>query len=219
MARLERGFVTDYPDKSPPKSAKGFEWPSPRSVGGEQKVAFRKAFTQLLRTKAPDHRDFARQFYGQTRDGKGFIMPRNPGTIRKYADGDVFPGESKARQLAAFFKVPMERLLQDDGTPFEPLPLMRPNGAHAVRRSKKNGHGGNGTAGHPIVSHAAPAALALQAAPPRPPEGAEPLVIEIKTLPNASDWAHVNITGAVPLDAALGVIAFIERHKGGPSRK
>lgn len=221
--RLERGFVTDYPDRAPPKSTAGFKWPD-RQATDEQRMAFRKTFANLIRGKGTNHREFARMFYGETRNGQGYVMPRNPGTIRKYLDGDSFPEETTARLLGAFFKTPLERFITDDGKPFEPLALIRPLKATAARRKSANGHGhkGNGAAGPSVVSPGAPALAASEPAPlPKPPKGSKPVQVEIKTLPNEPNWCHVVISGTVPLDVGLGLMAFIERatHKVAPMRK
>lgn len=211
--RLERGFVTNYPDRAPPKSAAGFEWPN-RAATDAQRMAFRKNFANLIRGKAPNAREFARLFYGETRNGSGYVMPRNPSTVLKYLDGESFPEETTARLIGAFFKTPLQQLLTDDGKPFEPLPLIRPLRAGKARR-KANGHAvkGNGAAGPGVVSHGAPALAASEPAPPppKPPKGAKPVQVEIKTLPNESNWCHVSISGTVPLDVGLGLMAFIER--------
>jgi len=220
--RLDRGFVTDYPDRAPPKSPAGFEWPS-RAATDEQRMAFRKNFANLIRTKAPSAREFARLFYGETRNGQGYVMPRNPSTVLKYLDGESFPEENTARLIGAFFKTPLQQLLHDDGKPYEPLPLIRPLRAGKQRR-KANGHAvkGNGAAGPGVVSPSAPALAASEPAPPPPrmPKGAKPIVVKIETLPGAPDFVHVNIAGTVPLDVGLGIVAFIERgtHRMGPRK-
>jgi hypothetical protein len=53
--------------------------------------------------------------------------------------------------------------------------------------------------------------VASEPAPLKPPKGAKPITVEIKTLPGFPDWCHISISGTVPLDVALGVVAFIER--------
>lgn len=221
--RLERGFVTNYPDKAPPKSKAGFEWPG-RGATAEHRMAFRKNFANLIRSKAASGREFAQLFYGQARTAQGFVVPRNPGTIIKYLDGDSFPEETTARLIGAFFKTPLDQLLHDDGTPHNPLPLIRPLRASKARLKKQNGHGhkGNGAAGPGVVSHGAPALAASEPAPPplQLPKGAKPIVVKIETLPGAADFVHVAISGTVPLDVGLGIVAFIERgtHRLGPRK-
>lgn len=215
--RLERGFVTNYPERAPPKSAAGFEWPS-RAATDEQRMAFRKNLANLIRSKAPNAREFARQFYGETRNGQGYVMPKNPSTVLKYLDGESFPEETTARMIGAFFKTPLQQLLTDDGQPYQPLALIRPLRAGKARL-KANGHAGkgNGAAGPGVVRTSAPALAPGEPAPPspRPPKGAKPITVKIETLADASDWCHVSIIGSVPLDVGLGLMAFIDRHKGG----
>lgn len=220
--RLERGFATNYPERAPPKSAAGFEWPS-RAATAEQRMAFRKNFANLIRTKAPNAREFARQFYGETRNGQGYVMPRNPSTVLKYLDGESFPEETTARLIGAFFKTPLQQLLHDDGQPYQPLPLIRPLKASKERR-KANGHAGkgNGAAGPGVVSLSAPALAASEPAPPpqRLPKGAKPVIVKIETVAGAADFVHMAVTGTVPLDVGLGIMAFIERgtHRLGPRK-
>lgn len=221
--RLERGFIGTHANPRPPASEKGFEWPSPRAITDAQRAAFRKAFTQLTRDKGLNHRTLARALNGESRDGNGYVIPRDAGSVRKYMDGVSFPQEDRATVLAAFFKVPMQRFLQDDGQPFEPIDLLRPGGA-AKRGKKANGHArhaGNGAAGPAVASHGAPAPLTReQDPPPKPPKGAKPVQLEIKTLPGVPDWCQVTITGTVPLDVGLGLMAFIERgtHRAVPRK-
>jgi hypothetical protein len=211
MVARVRGFVDKFPNRAPPRSTRGFEWPGRNATEG-QRFGFKKFITAQLRARGLNHREFARLFFGETRNGK-YTAPRSPQMILEYCDGSLWPTADRARQLAAFFKTPLEAMLIDDATPFEPLPLIRPKRATAERR-KKNGHGkhgGNGAAGAPIVRADAPAP-AHEPEPPRPlPKGAKPVTVEIKSLPGAPEFAHVVIAGTVALDVALGIMAFIER--------
>lgn len=219
VEKLARGFVTDYPDRNPPKSAAGFEWPGPKRANDAQRAAFRKVFSNTLRGGWSDHIEFAREFWGETRDGKGYVIPRGRYVPLEWSRGNQFPMANTARQLAAFLKVPMERLLTDDGTPYVPLSILRRSpGSTKASLKSANGHAGNGAAGLPIVSPAAPAAGSAAAPPRRPPKGAKPVTVEIKTVADATDWCHVSISGTVPLDVGLGIMAFIDRHKDGPRR-
>jgi len=212
MATLSKGFVEKFPNRSPPKSASGFQWPL-RVATQEQRAGFQKFLVGQMRARGWNHRDFARVLFGEKKDDKGYTVPRNPQAILDYADGSTFPTPERARQFGAFFKTPLDKMLIDDGTPFEPLPLIRPKRATA-KRLKKNGHGasgGNGAAGAPIVRADAPASPS-ESAPPRPlPKGAKPVSVKIETLPGAPEFAQITISGTVPLDVALGIIAFIER--------
>jgi len=213
MVALVKGFVDKFPNRAPPRSARGFEWPGPRHANDTQRLAFKKFITAQMRARSLTHRDLARLFYGEAKNGQGYVTPRNPNTILEYADGSQFPTEERARNLGAYFKTPLDAMLVDDGKPFEPLPLIRPSRATSERK-KKNGHGkhgGNGAAGHPIVRADAPASTS-EPEPPRPlPKGAKPVTVKIETLPAASEFAQVTIAGTVPLDVALGIMAFIER--------
>jgi hypothetical protein len=213
MPALARGFVDKFPNRSPPRAARGFEWPSLRAATDAQRLAFKKFMTSQMRAQGINHRDLARLFFGETKTAQGYTTPRNPNTILEYADGSQFPAEERARQIGAFFKVPIDSMLVDDGKPFEPLPLIRPKRATSERK-KKNGHGkhgGNGAAGNPIVRADAPASTS-EPEPPRPlPKGAKPVTVKIETLPGASEFCHVEIAGTVPLDVGLGMMAFIDR--------
>jgi len=212
MSTFVKGFIEKHPDRGPPRSARGFEWPA-RGATDEQRHAFKKFLTGKMRAEGLNHRDLARLMFGEKKDDKGYTVPRNPQAILDYADGSTFPTQERARQFGAYFKTPLDAMLVDDGKPFEPLPLIRPLRATSERK-KKNGHGkhgGNGAAGHPIVRADAPASPS-EPEPPRPlPKGAKPVTVEIKTLPGAPEFAQVTISGTVPLDVALGIVAFIER--------
>lgn len=217
--RLEKGFVGTHANPRPPASEKGFAWPRKSDATAEMRAAFRKSFTQLTRGKGMNHRELAQAIYGQTRDHNGYVVPRGPGVLRAYLDGDSFPKGTQASLLAAYFRVPLSRLLQDDGAPFEPMPMIRPASAGNQRAKKSNGHKGNGAAGPAVVSHGAPAPPPSEPAPP-PPKGAKPVQVKIETLPGSSAWCQVAVTGTVPMDVALGLMAFIERgtHRGGPRK-
>jgi len=220
---LYKGWVDTHPDKSPPKSSKGFEWPGRGEATDAQRLAFRKQFANNLRALGMNHREFARRFFGEGKNALGYTAPKNPGTILKYADGETWVTEDRARQLAAIFKVPMEALLVDDGAPFEPLPLVRPLRATAERR-KKNGHKGNG------FDHAAAAARpaggsapALQPAepvqlPPRPAD-AKPAQLHVDAYPDAPDYCRVQITGTVRYDTAMAMVNLMGRDQHGHGRK
>jgi len=206
MPGLTKGFVDKFPNRNPPKSAKGFEWPSARHTTELQRVAFRKNLVEQLRARGMSHRDLARAMFGEQKDSKGYTIPKQTQPMREYADGDLFPTADRARQLAAFFKIPLQKFLHDNGQPFEPLPPLRLVRATAARR-KKNGHAGNGAGGVPVVSP--PASVP---GPPRAlPKGARPVQVKIETLANAPDFCTVAITGTVLLDVGLGLMAFIDR--------
>lgn len=212
---LFQGWVDTHGDKSPPKSAKGFEWPG-RAVTQEQREAFQKNFARRIQALGMNHREFARRFYGETKTDAGYVAPRNPGTIVKYLRGDSWPVEDTARQLAALFKVPMDELLHDDGTPFEPLAIGRSRGTGAKR--KTNGHGGNGAAGAAarVASGGAPALAAGDPVqlPPRPAD-AKPAQLHVDSLPDAPDYCHVSISGTVRYDTAMALVNLIGRDQHG----
>jgi len=217
-----KGFVNEHPDRSPPKSGSGFEWPG-RDVSDEQRLAFRKNLTNALRARGENHREFTRHFLGEYRNkDTGYVVPRSSNTIMDWLHGDVWPTADRARQLCAFLKVPMESLLQDDGSPFEPLPLLRAARATPERR-KANGHAGhkgNGAAAH-VASHTAPAVgLAHAPLPPRPKD-AKPAQLHVEALPDAPDYASVTITGTVRYDTAMALVNLVGRdqHALGPRGK
>jgi hypothetical protein len=206
---LRVGFAVKNENARPPKSSKGFEWPTRPT--DEQKAIFRKVFTQLLLARGDDHRTFATTFLGESKTGPGYIVPRSPNTIRDWIDGKTFPTEARARQLAACLKIPMERLLTDNADPFVPMPLLRPGRATSARKHKANGHGGNGHGGPPVVSPAPAGAPLAAPAMTAPPKGAKPITVKVETIPGASDWCNVVVSGSIPLDVGLGLIAFIDR--------
>jgi hypothetical protein len=218
---LFKGWVDTHGNKSPPKSAKGFEWPG-RGVTQEQREAFQKNFARKLHALGMDHREFARRFYGETKTGNGYTAPRNPGTIIKYARGDSWPVEETARQLAAIFKTPMDQLLHDDGSPFEPLAIRGSRGTSAKR--KTNGHAGNGAAGAAarIASPSAPALATGEPVqlPPRPAD-AKPAQLHVDAYPDAPDYCRVAITGTVRYDTAMAMVNLMGRdqHGQGPRHK
>ena len=186
--RLERGFVTDYPDKMPPKSSPDFEWPGRKSANAAQRQAFRKTLMQQLHGRGLNHREFAEKFWGQGRTSSGYIAPRNAGTVVKWLAGDSWPTETTAQLLGAFFKVPMERLLVDDGKPSEPFALIRPTRATAATRRKMNGHGGNGGAvAQGAADTGAPASVHSDPAPQLPPRPADwkPAQLHVDACPDA----------------------------------
>jgi len=206
MPGLAKGFVDKSPNRNPPKSAKGFVWPNLAHVTDAQRTAFQKVLVGQMRARGWNHRDLARTLFGEKKDDKGYTVPRNPQAILDYADGSSWPTAERARQFGAFFKVPLQDLLRDNGEPFVPLALIRPLRATAARR-KQNGHAGNGAGGVPVVSP--PASVP---GPPRAmPKGARPVQVKIETLANAPDFCTVAITGTVLLDVGLGLMAFIER--------
>lgn len=219
---LIKGWVQKHGDKGPPRSAAGFEWPGARHVTDGQRLAFQKVFTNALRARGENHRQFARVFFGETKDDKGYTIPRNGTAILEYADGGAWPTEDRARQLAAFLKVPLEALLVDDGKPHEPLGLVRPSRATAKRR-KANGHGGNGHAGAAarIASPGAPALAASEPAPLRPrPNDAKPAQLHVDTYPDAPDYCRITISGTVRYDTAMAMVNLMGRdqHGHGPRK-
>jgi hypothetical protein len=122
---LEKGFVEKWPDRGPPRSSAGFAWPNTRQATDEQRLALRKFLTTQLRARGMNHRDFATAFLGQVKTAAGSIVPRGGNMVLEYLDGGAWPNEQRARQFGAFFKVPMEAMLMDDGKPLEPIPLVR----------------------------------------------------------------------------------------------
>lgn len=216
--RLQRGFVTDYPDRMPPKSAKGFEWPG-RNASEAQRLAFQKNLTEFIRASGENHREFARAYFGEGRDAAGRPTPRNPGTVLDWVRGEKWPVEQTARQLAAYMKRPLDSLLQDNGKPFEPLPMLRqPKGA--AKRRKANGHGGNGAAAHVVSPASSPElAAALHAPLPPRPEGAAPAHLRVDAIPHAPDYCTVSITGVVRYDTAMAIVNIVGRDQLGAGRR
>lgn len=217
---LEKGFTQKWPDRAGPKSAAGFEWPNTYRVTDEQRMAFRKWFTSQLRARGLNHRTFAIQFWGATKNSAGYVTPRAGNMPLEWMDGGAWPREDKARQLGAFFKVPMEAMLVDDGKPLEPIPLVRPARATAKRR-KANGNGTNGHA----AAHAnggSPELLLAAPLPPRPAGAALPTV-HVEALKDSPDYCRVTITGVVRYDTAMGIINIVGRdsmgHAHGPRHK
>ena len=219
---LQKGWVEKHPDKGPPRSSAGFEWPNTHTVTDAQRMAFRKFFTNQIRTRDMNHRSFARVFMGEKKDDKGYTIPRGGNMVLEYADGGAWPNEERARQLGAFFKTPLEQMLVDDGKPLEPIPLVRPGRATAARR-KANGHGSAGkAAAHGSRNGSAPALPILEPAPlPPRPRDAKPAQLHVEALPDAPDYASVTITGTVRYDTAMALVNLVGRdqHALGPRGK
>jgi hypothetical protein len=214
MAALIKGFIERKPDKAPPRSGKEFAWPSARNVNAFQQMAFQKFFTNKLRERGDTHRDFARVFFGETKTASGYTAPKQPQVILEYADGSAWPTADRARQLAAFLKVPMEAMLVEDGAPYVPLAPIRSNKTNGATR-KGNGHAGNGhAAGAHGLHHGAPALAvpdhAPQPPPPRP-KGAKPAVLHVDAFPDAPDYCSVTITGTVRYDTAMALVNLMGR--------
>jgi hypothetical protein len=216
---IQKGFVEKYPDRNPPKSAKGFEWPG-HDVTDVQRLAFQKNLTNHLRARGENHREFTRVFLGEYKDpSKGYVIPRSSNTLMDWLHGEVWPKSERARQLAAFLKVSMESLLVDDGQPFEPLPLLRASRATPARR-KANGHGGhkgNGAAAHPPTGPAAPAAVLVGGAPYPPPRpaGAKPATLHVEPSADSPDYCNVTISGTVRYDTAMALVNLVGRDQHG----
>jgi len=213
---LEKGFVEKYPDRGPPRSGAGFEWPNNHHVTDEQRLAFRKFFVNSLRARDMNHRSFARAFMGEVKDGKGYVIPRGGNMILEYADGGAWPNEQRARQLGAFFKVALEDMLIDDGKPLEPIPLVRPSRATAKRR-KANGHGSNGhAAAHGKGNGSAPALHVHEPAPlPFRPANAKPAALHVEACPDAPDYCEISISGTVRYDTAMALVNLVGRDQHG----
>jgi len=210
---LFKGWVDTHPDKSPPKSAKGFTWPG-RFPADEQRAAFVKNFAKHLNGLGMNHREFARRFFGEVKTANGYTAPRTPGSVVKWARGESFPTVDTARQLAALFRVPMDTLLIDDGSDVAPLNLQ-------LRRGKKaNGHAGNGhdaTAREAGTGAPAPGTAPVQLAPR--PADAKPAQLHVDAYPDAPDYCRVSITGTVRYDTAMAMVNLMGRDQHGPRSK
>lgn len=214
--KLIEGFIDKFPNRQPPKSAKGFEWPG-RGATDEQRLAFKKRFTEALRERGLSHRDFARLFYGETKTATGYSQPRNANAVLNWADGSAWPIEETAQRIAAFLKVPMDTLVTDSGKPFEPLPMLRKAAASKTRLKKANGHGGNGAAASGVLvgnGALAPGQHEPAPLPPRPAD-AKPATLHVDSCADAPDYCNVTIVGTVRYDTAMALVNLVGRDQHG----
>jgi len=184
---LIKGFAYTKAALDAPASPEGFEWPANRGEGKatkEQCHKFAGALGELIEAKGLNHMQFAGQYGGEEMLPNGHLQRQAAGQVRRWLDGGAFPSEKSARALAAFFQVPMSRLLEHAGGPLKKMYLRLPKGTKGAKVKRANKL-----------------------------NGAKPPVIKIETIPADASWANVSVSGTLPVDVALGLLAYIERHK------
>jgi hypothetical protein len=219
---ITKGYAHTRKSLEVPDSPEGFEWPAmsgAKAATKEERQRFAGALNSLIQKRGLNHMEFAGQFLGEKRSRDGQILKRaGAANVRRWLTSDSWPTDMTARRIASFFGVPMAALLQYDGPPIGPIYLRVPAGVKMPKK-KANGHDVSGidqaaaaAVGGPPLARITPE---LPPQPVKPPKGAKPVTVELKTLPDDPSWAHVTVAGTMPLDVGLGLLAYMERHKTG----
>ena len=198
MKIVREGFKYSRKRFNPPKSPKGFEWP--RQPTSDDKRHFAAALKRLAEERGMERMDLAKVITGEIINKAGFRAARDGYSMNKWWTGQSIPREDNANVLGAYFKVSLAELLG------------KPKGA-AV-----NGHAN----GHAHAGGASPIRVkAKEPQAPSPellslPADAKPPFVKIETYPEDPRFVTVFITGTVPLDVALSLMALLDpRHGSG----
>lgn len=215
----------------------GYQWPR-LAPSKDAQLAFSARLNELLEERNLSHVDVALKVYGGSPKRGGKVQVHGLGTLRDWMRGKAWPRADRAADLAHVFDVPLESLTTSRA-PFV-MPHIgrgfkkRGNGhASTAPAASKNGHAnGNGHAlsatvpapvsftkadEEPAVSTAP--AWSAPAAPVLPPD-APPLSIGFTTCEhNGTAFAILNITGTVPLEDGLSVVAMLYPEKRRHHRK
>jgi len=133
------GLVHSKDKPKPPASPAGFRWPE--TVDRDQYSHFSTAVRELANAKDESLNDMGRVVFGKNTGG----MPRS-NKISHWIknDGKKFASELEAGHIAAYYNVPMSRLLQANGKvdPVirEAVEHLLPKPARKKHARKVNGH-------------------------------------------------------------------------------
>lgn len=130
--------------------------------------------------------------------------------------GKGFPNADNADGLAGYFKITTAELLQPAGE-LEPMEMLRkgpgskPNGkTNGKTNGHANGNGHDHEAAAGMKSGTGKVRVVAEPPPPPPlPEGATPPVVELKSYPTDARFMSVTVTGVLPVDRALALVAMI----------
>lgn len=209
---LRTGFLMGERVPRPKKAAGDFQWPSPRTVDEATKLKFRARLTEELLSRGMNHRDLAILAHGEIRRKNGHVVPRQPAAARNWLFGKSFPTSSAADGLAGYFKISTEDLLKPSGE-LKPMPLLRMTVRQKKAHAKNgNGHDHGGAAVATQKAHKGNGVARVHEEPPPPvplPEGATAPTVELKTFPGDARFMAISISGVLPVDRALALVAMI----------
>lgn len=210
MATVEvvrTGFLMGERVPRPKRGPDDFEWPTPRLVDADTKTKFRAKLIEELRARGMTHKDLAIVAHGEIRGKNGVVVPRRPSDARRWVMGKAFPSAAVADGLAGYFKIKTADLLKPKGA-LEPMELLRKGTREKAspKRAKTNGHD------HGAAAHSGNGAVRERDEAPPPlqlPEGANAAIVELKTFPGDPRFMAVVISGVMPVDRALALVALI----------
>ena len=217
MANVEvirTGFLMGERVPRPKRGPDDFAWPSPRLADATTRLNFRTRIIEELRARGMTHKDLALVAHGEVRHKKsGRVVPRMPTPARQWVMGKAFPNAATAEGLAGYFKISTAELLQPKGE-LEPMEFLRARNGEKPKaaRKKANGHD------HGAAAHRGNGVHRVDDDPPPPPlqlpDGANPAVVELKSFPGDSRFMAVSISGVLPVDQALALVAMIHPRHG-----
>lgn len=215
MANVEvirTGFLMGERVPRPKRGPDDFVWPSPRLADAATKLKFRTKLIEELRARGMTHKDLALVAHGEVRHKKsGRVVPRMPTPARQWVMGKAFPNASTAEGLAGYFKITTAELLKPKGE-LQPMAFLRAGpGDKTKARKKGNGHD------HGAAAHSGNGVQReVEEAPPplTLPEGANAPVVELKSFPGDVRFMAVSISGVLPVDQALALVAMIHPRHG-----
>jgi len=213
MANVEvirEGFLMGERVPRPKKGPGDFAWPSPRTVDEATKTKFRARLTEELLARGMNHKDLAILAHGEVRRKNGHVVPRQPAAARNWVFGKSFPTASAAEGLAGYFKISTADLLKPAGD-LKAMPLLRMT-AKQKKAHAKNGNGHDHEAAAAMSGRKGTGAVRVVPEPPPPlplPEGASAPIVELKSFPTDPRFMAVSVSGVMPVDRALALVAMI----------
>jgi hypothetical protein len=209
---IRTGFLMGERVPRPKKAPGDFEWPNPRAVDEATKLKFRARLTEELLARGMNHKDLAILAHGEVRRKNGHVVPRMPAAARNWVFGKSFPTAGAANGLAGYFKISTADLLKPKGE-LQAMPLLRMTAKQKKAHAKTgNGHDHGAAAVAKKPKKKATGVVRVTEVPPPPlplPEGATPALVKLESFAGDPRFMTVNITGTLPVDRALALVAMI----------
>jgi hypothetical protein len=192
MKIVREGFKYARKRFSPPKSPPGFQWP--RQPTAEDKRHFAASIKRLAEERGMDRLDLAKVITGEIINAAGYRTARDGNTITQWWNGEALPREDGANVLGAYFKTSLAELLG------------KPQGAPVNGHANGHAHARSGSA----IRVKAKGVKAAKEQPVPTPASGTPAFVKIETFAADPRFVTVSVSGTVPLDTALSIMALLD---------
>jgi hypothetical protein len=192
MKIVREGFKYSRKRFNPPKSPPGFQWP--RKATAEDKRHFAASIKRLAEERGMERLDLAKVITGEIINAAGFRTARDAFSITKWWNGEALPREDSATVLGAYFKTSLAEMLG------------KPHGAAVNGHANGHAHERGGSA----IRVKAKGGEVAKAQPVPTPASGTAAFVKIETFAKDPRFVTVTVSGTMPLDTALSIMALLD---------